>query len=172
MATYRYWDIRRDIYEQCSNKALRKYRTFADMRKLFKLSYWLLLIGMLVCLIAYIALFFFLPGTFYWLIPVGGTLMLSIIGELFGSRMYNPLERKRELEEHSANLEVYIDTFQITNWRAARPLHIVIAKLASGKADWHFLCVCQKESSIGVCHTHAILSRHFLHCMMRTELAG
>ena len=114
MATYRYWDIRRDIYEQCSNRTLKKYRTFADMRKLFKLSYWLLLVGMLICLIAYIALFFFLPGTFYWLIPVGGTLMLSIICELFGSRMYNPLERKREIEEHSANLEVYIENIQTT----------------------------------------------------------
>lgn len=114
MATYRYWDIRRDVYEQCANMTPKKYRTFADMRKLFKLSYWLLLIGMLVCLITYIALFLFLPGTFYWLIPVGGTLMLSIIGELFGSRMYNPLERKREIEEHSANLEVYIENIQTT----------------------------------------------------------
>ena len=114
MATYRYWDIRRDVYEQCANMTPKKYRTFADMRKLFKLSYWLLLIEMLVCLITYIALFLFLPGTFYWLIPVGGTLMLSIIGELFGSRMYNPLERKREIEEHSANLEVYIENIQTT----------------------------------------------------------
>ena len=114
MATYRYWDIRRDIYEQCSNKALKKYRTFADMKKLFKLSYWLLLIGMLVCLIAYISLFLFLPGTFYWLIPVGGTLLLSIISEFFGSRMYNPLERKREIEEHSANLDAYIENIQAT----------------------------------------------------------
>ena len=65
-------------------------------------------------MITYIALFLFLPGTFYWLIPVGGTLMLSIIGELFGSRMYNPLERKREIEEHSANLEVYIENIQTT----------------------------------------------------------
>lgn len=114
MATYRYWDIRRDVYEQCANMTPKKYRTFADMRKLFKLSYWLLLIGMLVCLITYIALFLFLPGTFYWLIPVGGTLMLSIIGELFGSRLYNPLERKREIKEHSANLEVYIENIQTT----------------------------------------------------------
>lgn len=113
MATYRYWDIRRDIYEHCSNRTLKKYRTFADMRKLFKLSYWLLLVGMLICLVAYIALFIFLPGTFYWLIPVGGTLLLSIISEFFGSRMYNPLERKREIEEHSANLELYIENIQV-----------------------------------------------------------
>lgn len=114
MATYRYWDIRRDVYEQCANMTPKKYRTFANMRKLFKFSYWLLLIGMLVCLITYIALFLFLPGTFYWLIPIGGALMLSIIGEFFGSRMYNPLERKREIEEHSANLEMYIENIQTT----------------------------------------------------------
>lgn len=113
MATYRYWDIRRDIYEQCSNRMLKKYRTFADMRKLFKLSYWLLLVGMLICLIAFIALLLILPDTFYWLIPAGGTFLLSITSELFGNRMYNPLERKREIEEHSANLESYIENIQI-----------------------------------------------------------
>ena len=114
MATYRYWDIRRDVYEQCANMTPKKYRTFANMRKLFKFSYWLLLIGMLACLITYIALFLFLPGTFYWLIPIGGTLMLSIIGELFGSRMYNPLERKKEIQEHSTNLEMYIENILTT----------------------------------------------------------
>jgi len=114
MATYRYWDVRRDIYEQCSNKTLKKYRTFADMRKLFKISYWLLLAGMLACLIAYIVLFLMYPDTFFWLIPVGFTLVLSIIGELFGNRMYNPMERKKEIEEHSANLEIYIESIQTT----------------------------------------------------------
>ncbi len=113
MATYRYWDIRRDIYEQCSNRMLKKYRTFADMRKLFKLSHWLLLVGMLICLIAFIALLLILPDTFYWLIPVSSTLLLSIIGELLGNRMYNPLERKREIEEHSANLELYVEHIQV-----------------------------------------------------------
>jgi hypothetical protein len=54
------------------------------------------------------------PDTFLWLIPVGFTLLLSIIGELFGSRMYNPLERKKEIEEHSANLEMYIEDIQAT----------------------------------------------------------
>lgn len=114
MATYRYWDIRRDVYEQCASTVPRKYRSLANMRKLFKFSYWFLLIGMLVCLVAFFALFLFLPGTFYWLIPIGGTLILSIIGELFGSRMYNPTERKKENEEHSANLEIYIENIQVT----------------------------------------------------------
>lgn len=108
MATYRYWDVRRDVYEQCSNNPLKKYRTFADMKKLFKTSYWLTLIGMVVCLIAYIVLFFAFPNKFYWLIPVGCTFILEIISEFFGWKMYNPSERRKELNKKNANLERYI----------------------------------------------------------------
>lgn len=114
MATYRYLDIRRDIYEQCSNKALNKFRTFSDMRKLFTRSCWFLLFGMLIFLILYISLFLINPGSFLWLIPVGGILLLSIIGELFGGQMYNPTERKKELDEHSSNLEMYVENIQTT----------------------------------------------------------
>ena len=112
MATYRYWEIRRDIYEQCSNNPLKKFRTFADMKKLFKTSYWLVLIGMVVCLVAYFALFFAFPNKGYWLIPVGCTFALSIIGEVFGAKMYNPVERKKELTEKSANLEKYVESIK------------------------------------------------------------
>lgn len=114
MATYRYFEIRRDIYEQCSNKTIKKYRTFADMRKLFKLNYWLMLIGMLICLISFITILLFLPDTFYWLIPVGAISLLSIIGEVFDNRMYNPAERHKEIKEHRANLVMYIENIQTT----------------------------------------------------------
>ena len=40
--------------------------------------------------------------------------MLSIIGELFGGQMYNPTERKKELDEHSSNLEMYVENIQTT----------------------------------------------------------
>lgn len=112
MATYRYLEIRRDIYEHCSNNMLKKFRTFADMKKLFRTSYWSLLIGMLVCLVAYFALFFIFPNKGYWLIPVGCTFVLSIISEFFGAKMYNPAERKKELSEKSANLEKYIESIK------------------------------------------------------------
>lgn len=46
------------------------------------------------------------------LVKKGSILMLSIIGEHFGSRMYNRLDRKRELDEHSANFAVYIENIQ------------------------------------------------------------
>lgn len=112
MATYRYWDVRRDVYEQCSNNPPKKYRTFADMKKLFKTSYWLMLIGMITCLITYIVLFFVFPNKFYWLIPVGCTFILAIISELFGGKMYNLSERKKELKENSDNLERYIENIK------------------------------------------------------------
>lgn len=114
MATYRYWNVRRDIYEQCSNKKLNKFLTFAEMRKLFNLRFWLLLVGLLVSLITYIVLLFVLPDTFYCLIPAGVAILLIIICELFSSRMYNPLERKREIEERNTNLEVYIENIRTT----------------------------------------------------------
>lgn len=112
MATYRYWDVRRDVYEQCSNNPLKKYRTFADMKKLFKTRYWLILIGMITCLIACIVSFFVFPNKFCWVIPVGCTFILTIISELFEGNMYNPSERKKELKENSDNLERYIENIK------------------------------------------------------------
>lgn len=109
MATYRYWDVRRAVYEECSNNPIKKYRSFAEMKRLFKLSYWLLLIGMIICLIVCIVLLFFFPNTLYWLIPVCCAFAFGIIGERFGSKMYNPAERKREISENSANLEKHIE---------------------------------------------------------------
>ena len=104
MATYCYWEVRRDVYEQCSNNPPKKYRTFADMKKLFKASYWLMLIGMICCLLAYLILFVVFPDKVFWIIPVCCTFVLEIISEFFGGKMYNPSERKKELEKTNANL--------------------------------------------------------------------
>lgn len=112
MATYRYWDIRKDVYEQCSNNQLKKYRTFADMKRLFKASYWLILIGFIVCLITCATLFLAFPGQLYWLIPVACTFILAVLCEIFDEKMYNPSERKKELDEKSANLDRYIENIK------------------------------------------------------------
>jgi hypothetical protein len=114
MATYRYWEIRRDVYEQCSNNPPKKYRTFADMKKLFKASYWLMLIGMIFCLLAYLILFVVFPDKFFWIIPVCCTFALGFISEFFGEKMYNHSERKKELKETSTNLDKYIESIKNT----------------------------------------------------------
>lgn len=38
--TYKYYDIRREIYENCSDEPLRKFRTFTEMKKVFKIKFW------------------------------------------------------------------------------------------------------------------------------------
>ena len=112
MATYRYRIIRRDIYEGCSNRAPAKFRTFSDMRKIFKTGYWMLLAGMILCLIASVDLFFHFLGTFHGAIPLLIELVLSIISEIFGYRMCNPSELKKEHDEVNASLESYIELIQ------------------------------------------------------------
>lgn len=114
MATYRYCDIRRDMYEQCSNKTPNKFRTLADMRKLFKTSYWVLLGGTVGCLVAYIAMLIFRSSTIYCLIPICIEYLLFIISEFLGYRMYNPMERKKEIDNFSNDLEKYIEGIQNT----------------------------------------------------------
>ena len=49
--TYKYYDVRRDIYNECSDKSLKKFRTFKEMRKLFKLKFWIIFVLMMICLI-------------------------------------------------------------------------------------------------------------------------
>lgn len=112
MATFRYLDVRRDIYDQCSKKVPRKYRTFADMRRVFTIKCWLLFIGMIVNFIVYIIFAVFRTNSFYWLCSFAITLVLNFLAELWSDSMYNPLERSREIEEHRENLERYIEVIQ------------------------------------------------------------
>lgn len=123
MATYRYCDVRRDIYELCSSNPLKKYRTFSDIKNLFKISFWLMLLGMIICLLAYIILLLILPDKLYWIIPASCTPILAIIGEIFEEKMYVPSERKKELEEKSANFDNYIQSI-----KTALSVHDIVTK--------------------------------------------
>lgn len=84
------------------------------MKKLFKASYWLMLIGMIFCLLAYLILFVVFPDKFFWIIPVCCTFALEFISEFFGEKMYNHSERKKELKETSTNLDKYIESIKNT----------------------------------------------------------
>ena len=113
MATYRYFDVRRDVYEKCSNKKMRKMRYFAEMKKLFKVGYWILLIAMLVSLIICLLMLFLCNTPFLCLIPGSVIIVLSIVGEFWGGNMYNDEARKKELQEYSESLEQFI--FEVQN---------------------------------------------------------
>lgn len=114
MATYRYFNVRRDVYEKCSNKKLQKVRSFADMKRLFKVGYWIMLVAMVISTIIYLILFFLASNPIWCIIPFSVMILVSIISEFFGGKMYNAEARKKELQEHSESLEKYINDIQTT----------------------------------------------------------
>lgn len=110
MATYRYWDVRHDIYNHCANTPLKRNRTFNEMRKLFNWGYWAILITMVVCMLSVLILVFFFPSiSYYSLIPIGIVLLLSIVSEFLSDKLYNPTARKKELDNRAICLNQYVN---------------------------------------------------------------
>ena len=108
MATYKYCNIRRDIYEKCSNKKLKCFRSFSDMKRLFKGWFWILLLLMVLCLLSLVVFTLAFPNKFYFLIPATVFTVIAILVELFGHRMYNSSEREKEKKKQNATLESYV----------------------------------------------------------------
>ena len=106
--TQKYSEVRREIFNKCSNKELKKTRSFADMRKLFKRSYWIILILMLLALIAFLVLLFAIPGSLYCAIPVVIIFLVSFVAECCKDKMYNHDQRQKELSEANEIYNRYI----------------------------------------------------------------
>lgn len=106
--TYKYYDVRRDIYDKCSDKSLRKFRTFKDMRKLFKFKFWLIFILMIMCLILSVVLLFGFPNTYWFFIPMIVLIILGIISEVQGENLYNSTERKKEIDKQCKCYDEYV----------------------------------------------------------------
>lgn len=111
--TYKYYEVRRQIYENCSDKSLNSYRTFSDMKKLFKKSFWAILILMLCCLIGTVILSFF-SSTPYIFLPIVGMISLSIFSEIKSEKLYVPEQRKVELKQRSQSYIEYIKSIKST----------------------------------------------------------
>lgn len=106
--TYKYYDVRRDIYNECSDKPLKKFRTFKEMRKLFKLKFWIIFVLMMICLILMGVLSLCLPNKGWYFIPTIILIILSIISEIQGESLYNSAERKKEIDKQSKCYDEYV----------------------------------------------------------------
>ena len=109
MATYRYWEIRRDVYDTLSKKKIKNYRSFADMKKLFARMFWIIMGGIIISLVIFLVLFIAYPNKFWYLIPLVFIIGFIIYSEFFENKMYNSSERKKELGERNLRLEQYLD---------------------------------------------------------------
>lgn len=108
MATYKYLNVRRDIYEKCSDKKLKSFRSFSDIKRLFNCWFWISLLLMILCLVSLVVLTLAFPNKFYYLIPTIVCGVLIILIEFFGHRMYNSSEREKEKEKQKETLESYV----------------------------------------------------------------
>lgn len=106
--TYKYLEVRREIYNKCSNKALKRIRSFSDMKKLFKQSLWVMLSILVAAMVAFVLLAVFFPKKTYYLIPVPITFLVPIIFEFRCEKFYNEKERNHELAEIKDAYEHYI----------------------------------------------------------------
>lgn len=110
--TYKYMEVRRDIYEHRHEKTFEKYRRFSDVKKLFNQFFWIIL-GLIVgCLVACFILLMKLPNTFYWTIPLVVMIAASIIHEYNSEKFYNKSAREEEIEERSNCYEEYMENIK------------------------------------------------------------
>lgn len=109
MSTYRYWEVRRDVYDTLSKKKIKNYRSFADMKRLFARRFWIIMGGIMISLVTFLVLSFAYPNKPWYMIPCVIIIGLIIYSEFYESKMYNPIERKKEIGERNLRLEQYLD---------------------------------------------------------------
>lgn len=109
MVTYKYFEVRREVFENCSDKGLNQYRSFRQMLKIWKWSYWALVICMCICMIAGIVLAVVFPGEIFCAIPVGVEYIVLFIAELCSEKLYNQKERKKELDDRKQCYKEYVE---------------------------------------------------------------
>lgn len=110
--TYKYFEVRREIYEKCSDKALKGTRSFNQIKKLFTKFVWVMFAVVAAAMIALVLLMIFIPEKPFYLIPAVVMFLASIILEFSGEKIYNSEERRREIEKGKEVYAQYIQELQ------------------------------------------------------------
>lgn len=106
--TYKYYDIRRDIYENCSDKGLKGFRTLTEMKKLFKTFHWIMLALLLLSLIAMIIILLFPINELWSIIPSSILFLCAIIMEWKFDSLLDKKAKKEERNKYNDAYNEYI----------------------------------------------------------------
>lgn len=126
----KYYFIRREINENKPDEDLKSYRNFQQIKKLFNLPYWIMMISVIVSLIA-ILIIMFSPIKDNWLlIPMIIIIMISIFQENISEKIiYNYEKRQAEIdnklkkyEDYIKNVIVRLKEYDITDDKSLKPL--------------------------------------------------
>ena len=107
--TYKYYDVRRDIYESCSDKKLKGFRSWSEIKKLFNTFHWVILIIEIALLVSTIVIYV-LPINYFWcLMPMILYVPCEIIMELKFDPLLNKKARNDEIEKQNIAYKEYIE---------------------------------------------------------------
>lgn len=113
--TYKYLEVRREIYEKNPSKKMNSYRSISDIIRLFKLPLWIMLGVIVISLIALIAITIIDPGRPYAFLPMIIILMICVLSQIPRENyFYNKVERENELSKNRNDYKQYVSEIKIT----------------------------------------------------------
>ncbi len=106
--TYRYYKIRREIFEDDSEKPLKKFRSGSDLKELFKPFHWIVFSLMIASLIAIIIISIFVTNKLWNAVPLLIIILLTDLWDYKAEKFYNKDARKKELISIDCDYENYL----------------------------------------------------------------
>lgn len=106
--TYRYYKIRREIFEDDSEKPLKKLRSGSELKELYKPFHWIVFGLMIGSLIAIIVISIFVTNKLWNTVPLLIIILLTDLWDYKAEKFYNKDARKKELISIDCDYENYL----------------------------------------------------------------
>lgn len=110
--TYKYYDVRRDLNESCSDKSLRGIRSWSEIKKLFKTFHWGMFVLLILLLISIVVITVCPINNLWGIIPMSLIWLCTIIVEYKFDPLLDKTARKNELEKYNDAYTEYINQIQ------------------------------------------------------------
>lgn len=128
--THRYYKIRREIFEDNSEKPLKKLRSGSELKELYKPFHWIVFGLMIGSLIAIIVISIFVTNKLWNTVPLLIIILLTDLWEYKAEKLYNKDARKKELMSIDCDYENYLksiyEILQNNGIKSERELNILI----------------------------------------------
>lgn len=112
--TYRYYNIRREINNDNSEKGLKEFSSLKELKSLFTPFHWIVFIAIILSLVALLFTAFFSTNKLWCSIPLVILVVLVNIWEYKCEKLYNQKAREKELNDIDEKYKQYLNnTYEI-----------------------------------------------------------
>ena len=111
--TYRYYNIRREINNDNSEKGLNGFRSFKELKSLYKPFHWIVFVGVIITFIGLFITLVILKNKLWSSIPLVVLIILINIWEYKCEKSYNQKARKNELDTIDEKYKQYLNNTYI-----------------------------------------------------------